>query len=416
LPLAKHFLIRMPASVHRPPDAIDPVRSRVWWAVFAGAWTAVALIFAVQAHFAASLRGGSRSWQDVLLQGAMDAYTWGLLALVAFWLARRLPLDGGRWRRALGPHLAVLLVLIPVRLLLLALLSSLTLSAPRAPMATWDRIMIAFPTNLHLYVLLVGVGYGLEYFRRYRERELVAARLEAQVASARLQVLTTQLQPRFLFSSLRTISALMQRDVKAADRTLALLGDLLRCTLQKRERRSVSLHDEIEFLELYLEIEQMRFGERLRVHWDVQPGALDASVPHLLLQPLVDGAIKHAISARGTCDLQISAWREGGSLVLAVGDPQPTAGEMTEGRCIPESGASAPGDRFLHLPLAAPDAGEWDFALVRARLDQLCGGAHRLEVETLDHGRRRVRISVPYEPSAQAPVSVEPQALAGLAP
>jgi two-component system, LytTR family, sensor kinase len=390
--------------------------------MFFGSWTVLALFFALQARMAASLRGGTRPWSEALAFGALDAYSWGALAIAAFWMARRLPLDGGGWRRAAAAHIGALLVLIPARLHLLTMIGPLLLPAPRPSQLTaLDRIVIAFPTNLQVYLLLIGVGYTLEYFRRYRDRELAAAQLEAQVANAHLQVLTTQLQPRFLFAALRTISALMHRDVRAADRTLALLGDLLRGTLQKAACQSVGLREEIEFLELYLEIERVRFGGRLHLFWDVEPEVMDASVPHLVLQPLVDNAIRHGIAVHsGPGAIEVRVYREGDLLTLEVGQRRVAP---THDRGAPRTSATSASQyqtapEALQLPNDSEPDGlvELDFAMTRARLSQLYGERHRFGIEMLPHGGMLVRLSIPLALEVVEPAITARPALAATAP
>jgi two-component system, LytTR family, sensor kinase len=391
----------MPAAAPPAPDSTDPARTSLWWGMFFGSWTVLALFFALQARMAASLRGGTRAWSEALAFGALDAYSWGVLALAAFWMARRFPLDGGGWRRAAAAHIGALLVLIPARLHLLTLIGPLLLSTPRpSQLTSLDRVVIAFPTNLQVYLLLIGVGYTLEYFRRYRDRELAAAQLEAQVANAHLQVLTTQLQPRFLFAALRTISALMHRDVGAADRTLALLGDLLRGTLQKAACQSVSLREEIEFLELYLEIERMRFGDRLHLFWDVEPEVMDASVPHLVVQPLVDSLIRHGITVRsGPGAIEVRVYREGDQLTLEVCERRVALIPDRKAECTSTAWASQhpAGPEALELPKDfEPDGlANLDFAITRARLSQLYGERHRFGIEMLPRGGMLVRLSIP---------------------
>jgi two-component system, LytTR family, sensor kinase len=268
----------------------------------------------------------------------------------------------------------------------------------------WERILIAFPTNLLVYLLLVGVGYTLEVFHRFRERELAAAQLEARVASARLQLLTTRLQPRFVFTALRSISTLMHRDLGAADRTLALLGDLLRTTLQKGGREIVTLREEVEFLELYLQIEQARFGDRMVVEWGIPSELLDLPVPYLILQPLVENALRcGALPER----IEIAADIEDGRLVLEVRDACERRG--------PEGGA--------RLSTAAaeaefPDAGT-AVAHTLARLGQVYGSACRFHVGPAPGGGTVARMELPVEaerPWAPAvPASERPQAV-GVAP
>jgi signal transduction histidine kinase len=146
------------------------------------------------------------------------------------------------------------------------------------------------------FIPIALVAHAILYYQRFRERERRAAQLEGQLAKAHLQTLKSQLQPHFLFNTMHSISSLMLTDVQAADRMMTRLGDLLRMSLESAGTQITTLSGELEFLNCYLEIEKVRFAERLNVTMDIAPEALDAAVPHLLLQPIVDNAVKHGIS------------------------------------------------------------------------------------------------------------------------
>src|SRR5262249_2873049 len=154
--------------------------------------------------------------------------------------------------------------------------------------------------------------YALDYYQKFQERELKAAQLEGRLAQAELQNLKAQLQPHFLFNTLHAISVLMQENVQAANRMLVRLSELLRMALDTAGAQEVTLKQEVEFAQRYLEIEQTRFQDRLSVKIDVDPSALDARAPSLLLQPLVENAVRHGIARRaGAGLLEIIARREG---------------------------------------------------------------------------------------------------------
>src|SRR5262249_43474578 len=145
---------------------------------------------------------------------------------------------------------------------------------------------------LWIYWAILGIGHALAYYRKYRAHERAALQLETQLAQAQLQVLKMQLHPHFLFNTLHAISALMHQDVDVADRMLARLAELLRSTLETAGTQEVPLKQELEFVELYLEIEQARLGPRLAVSVEADPDAMDAYVPNLILQPLVENAVR----------------------------------------------------------------------------------------------------------------------------
>ena len=169
-------------------------------------------------------------------------------------------------------------------------------------MTWWTQVnrtyFLNFDWEMMTYWAIIGFWHATAYYRVAQDRALKASRLETRLAEAQLQALQRQLHPHFLFNTLNAISALMHRDVEAADQMLARLSDLLRMALDQRGAQEVPLKDELEFLQKYLEIEQTRFGDRLQVRFDVEPETLDAQVPNLILQPLVENSVRHAVAVR----------------------------------------------------------------------------------------------------------------------
>ena len=171
------------------------------------------------------------------------------------------------------------------------------------------------------YWAIVGLSHAVLYYRESKDRALRTAQLETRLVEAQLKTLQQQLHPHFLFNTLHAISALMHRDVEAADRTLMRLSDLLRLTLENIGQQEIPLQAELDFLAKYLQIEQTRFADRLVVRFDVQPETLDTLVPNLILQPLVENAIKHGVAKKtGPGHIDISARREGDKLRMEVRD------------------------------------------------------------------------------------------------
>jgi LytS/YehU family sensor histidine kinase len=174
------------------------------------------------------------------------------------------------------------------------------------------------------YVPIVFLAYVVSYYSTLKDRERLTAQLEAQLARANLQALKSQLQPHFLFNTMHSISGLMFSDVRAADRMMARLSELLRMSLEEGTEQMTTLNRELEFVNGYLEIEKMRFGERLAIDLNISPETLDAQVPHLLLQPLVENAVQHGIaklSSKG--EITISSRQDGRSLWLTISDNGP---------------------------------------------------------------------------------------------
>jgi LytS/YehU family sensor histidine kinase len=233
-----------------------------------------------------------------------------------------------------------------------------------------------FDYGAMMYWLILLIGSAVNYYRRYRENELRASRLEAQLAQAQLQALKMQLQPHFLFNTLHSVSALVHKDPAAAEKMLARLGDFLRLTLDSAGAQEVSLQQELEFLRCYLGIESVRFRDRLLVQMDIEPGTLDARLPNLILQPIVENAIKHGIAPSTSGGrIEIAARRLDGVLQVQV----------TDNGC----GLPAPGNASL------VKAGV-GLANTQSRLEQLYGGQGGLDLVNTASGGVRVTLEVPF--------------------
>jgi sensor histidine kinase YesM len=246
---------------------------------------------------------------------------------------------------------------------------------------TYAKKRAAF--NSLVYSGMVAVQHMGALYRRYAERERMTLQLETKLARAQLEALKIQLQPHFLFNTLNTISALLHRDPEAADRVLTRLGDLLRLSLQHSGRQEVMLRQELEFLEGYLEIQQTRFQDRLRVRFDTDPDALDALVPTLVLQPLVENAVRHAIEPRAAAGwLEVRARRENGRLTLQVADDGP--------------GIAANGPGAIAGSVIPATGSGIGLANTRARLEQLYGAGHRFTLANASQGGLVVTLEIPF--------------------
>ena len=225
------------------------------------------------------------------------------------------------------------------------------------------------------YWAILGVSLAVDYYRKYRERELRASQLETRLAEAQLQVLKMQLHLHFLFNTLHAISTLMHRDVEAAERMLTRLSDLLRHSFESVGVQEVSLKQELEFLDRYVEIEKVRFGDRLAVEISVDPELLDARVPNLILQPLVENAIRHGIASRAAGGrIEIEVRRDNGMLDLEIRDNGPG---------LPAGDDGSEGIGGIGL------------ANTRARLKQLYGARHRFELSEAAGGGLAVNLTIP---------------------
>jgi sensor histidine kinase YesM len=217
-------------------------------------------------------------------------------------------------------------------------------------LATWQLTIVSSLTNfMMLYVATLMLFYALDYYRAFHARTLRASQLETEVARAQLDALRRQLQPHFLFNTLHAISALMSRDVQGARRMIAKLSDLLRLTLDESEHE-VPLAQELAFLEQYLDLQRLRFGDRLRIEQHVAAAALDCRVPRLVLQPIVENALHHGIERRAAAGrIVIDAARHAGVLELRVRDDGPGMGVLEGENVIEGVGLSNTRARLQHL-------------------------------------------------------------------
>ena len=242
------------------------------------------------------------------------------------------------------------------------------------PTFTVSVLSMSF-TGVLTYWLVVGLYQSIHFYQAAMERQTRAAQLETQLSHAELENLKSQLHPHFLFNSLHTIGVLMQEDVDAASHLLVCLGDLLRMALERRENE-ITLQSELEFVGKYLEIEQTRFHDRLKVHMDVPPDLLAVYVPSLALQPLVENAIKHGISVDSAAGrLEIAAQRHNGRVWLCVRDDGP---------------GPAPGSR-LRFGVGLTN--------VQSRLKQLYGDESSLELTRGDGRGCEAIITIPLRSS-----------------
>lgn len=361
------------------------LRRPLMWVLLFGGWTLFALFFTGQSYLQSAYSGRPILWGRVLVIWLICSYIWALLTPPIIWLARRFPIERGSYLRNLPLHLLASVLLSLLQLGSYVFVNHWLLgdaARPFSPLQLFRNLFVAeFHTSLIIYWSLVGLSHAYDYYRRYRERErraaqleLDAAQLEAQLAQAQLGALRMQLHPHFLFNTLNTISVLMQEDVEAANRMLVRLSELLRLTLRSTDAHEVTLKQELEFLRGYLEIEQTRFHDRLRVLWQVDPDSLNAQVPNLLLQPLVENAIRHGVAPRAaTGTIEIRATRRNGTIEL----------------CVRDDGGGI-------NPDVKPKASGIGLANTRARLKKLYGAAHRFDMSPADGGGLMVTVTIPF--------------------
>ena len=285
----------------------------------------VGLIETAQAFLRAQLQQRTFSWQI----GLLDALpSWLLLALLVpgvVAIARRVRLDRSPAGRAVLVHIAAAFAFALAHQTLMALWIQWRFSDVRFGLYLTKMATAYLAIDVLVYWGVVGGYYAIEYSRELRRRELAASQLQASLTRARLQALRAQVNPHFLFNTLNAISVLaMKGDVDRVMQTLALLSDLLRLTLDGRMPQEVPLSRELELTDLYLDIQRVRFPDRLVVEHDIAADALDALVPSLLLQPLVENAVVHGVAQRAEGGrITLHAVRDGGDLRLRVCDSGP---------------------------------------------------------------------------------------------
>jgi two-component system LytT family sensor kinase len=291
-----------------------------WYLIFAF-WTFVGLFMASEDYLSYILGGHSVAWYKLLIAQLPFAYVWALMTPFLLWLVRRFPIESGyRIRNFL------------IHVFLSTALSALTIVGIHAAFLylfhinfSYHSLLQSISDNIHYYGLIYWVillvTHAFDYYNRFREAELRESKLQAQLAQAQLQALKMQLHPHFLFNTLHSISALQRKDLIAANNMIVRLGDFLRLTLNDSGAQEVPLQKELEFLECYLEIQRIRFQDRLSVNIDVDPKALDAQVPNLILQPIVENAFKHGIAPHAAPGhIDIRAHCNNGLLRLQVQD------------------------------------------------------------------------------------------------
>jgi len=375
-------------------DEVVQVRDRPGpiWAVAFAVWTfislaATATIYQLYRRFNGGIGLGGIAGMEF-----SQVLTYAPLTPLVFALAVRYPLQRGNWVKRSLLHLAAGLVFTLVHISLRAATpygywdpasrqwtSAIWDSHAHAFRAPWVVLRSMFLGSVvddvtGAYVPIVLVAHAVSYYRRFRERELRATQLEGQLAKAHLQRLKSQLQPHFLFNTMHSISALMLTDVNAADRMMCRLSDLLRISLETADTQITTLNRELEFVTCYLEIEKVRFEERMRVIFDIAPETLDAQVPHLLLQPLVDNAVKHGISKLLVGgEIRITVRRQDNELQLQIKDNGPG---------VRKTGTLATNGRGLRI--------------TRERLESLYGQKQSLELVSPPEGGVTIRVCIPF--------------------
>src|SRR5215469_1212527 len=360
----------------------DGAKSRRWpfRALIFGVWTLMALLRATQVSLGYEMMGHVPSWWRLAIWQLLVFYVWIAFTPMILWLGRRVKFERSHWLRSLSLHLLLGSL---VSLFYLGIYSSLTRLLeiyPDWPVSLFEQFLhftgMFFHLDLFTYGAILGIGLAADYYRKYRENELQAAELRAQLSQAQLEALRLQLQPHFLFNTLNSIVGLIRNDEnKDAIRMTSGLSKLLRHVLEHAGRQEVTRGEEIEFLSRYLEIQQMRFSDRLTVEMTIDPDTLEASVPSLILQPIVENALRHGIASREAPGRVIlCASRHNGLLEINVYNDGPT----------------------LPKGWRLEDCSGIGLANTRARIAQLYGRAGQLEVHNRDQSGVQATLTVPF--------------------
>lgn len=299
-----------------------------------GFWTLLGLSYALSAGLSGLSEGEAPNWGRLSTWYLASFWLWMLLVPLVAWLGRRTA--GRGWRRFCLVHLpasiAMALAQVLVRVAVFWMLWRHDITNAHTFGAYLQR---EFVFNFYFaqltYWVILAVLRGMDSRRHLRDERLRNAQLETQLAQSQLHALRMQLQPHFLFNTLNAISALALAEPRRARRMIARLSDLLRLTLEERHSSLVPLSHELEFVRCYLEIQQERFGDRLATRFEVADNTLQAAVPGMILQPLVENALRHGLLAKTTPgNLLIRVHRDGGNLHLSVED---------DGLGLPDGGA-----------------------------------------------------------------------------
>jgi sensor histidine kinase YesM len=364
----------------------EAVAQRPWlkWIVILIGWSLIAIFFGSRNIVNYTSRGLPIQWFFDVLAEMIYWYIWAPLTPVIFWFAGRFPIERKYWlsRGTLVVLFGLIIVLVQISLSIVTNLTivpyllDIPVSEIRERFGSVNRIILLESfTGFLTYTVVIGGYYAYDYYQKYQERDSKATQLEGMLAQAELQNLKMQMHPHFLFNTLHTISILINKDTEAANQILIRLSDLLRMTLENAGAQEVSLKEEMEFLEGYLEIEQIRFRDRLRVRVDIEADVLDAHVPSFILQPLVENAIRHGIAPKlNSGKIEIIVRRENKMLRLEVRDNG--------------AGLESNGGGLLKEGIGLTNT--------RGRLAQLYGKNHHFQVRNVSGGGVLATIIIPF--------------------
>lgn len=341
--------------------------------LIAACWLAVVLVFAIQWYVYDVARGGADLFRFYLW---WSFYTWGVLTPLVLKFAYTRPIDSSTWKRMLPLHLAASLVLVAAEISIEAMIGKMRFHQHLSiEQALRHYFLRHSQISLFTYWILVGAVQLYRMLDRSRRRELRSAKLESQLTAAQLEVLRAQIHPHFLFNTLQAATTLIHEDPDAAEDILLRLSELLRLSVDESHVQEIPLNRELEVLDLYIGIQARRFGDRLRFEIFVDENVRDCIVPALILQPLVENAIRHGIGKhRGADMISIRGFEQDGRLELEVLNTN---------------------SRLEQDPLQSAQSGV-GLANTRARLEQLYGSGQQLRLVNLEPTGVCAQISIPF--------------------
>ncbi|MDI1320794.1 MAG: histidine kinase [bacterium] len=347
-------------------------------------WLTVWLVLTVQLYLTVAPRGLGISLGDVAYGQFLRVALWALVTPLVRRLYLAIPLQGERRWLALAAHLSLSILAMFANYVWRVGLSELTQGSDRGSMGFFNSLVLNFNgrnfVDILIYWLIIGVRHMHELYDRQRAAEVAHAELNTQLLDAQMHALKQQLQPHFLFNSLNAVAMLVrEKQDERAIETLAQLSALLRRLIDNTREQQVSLARELDFTQSYLEIEKVRFGDRLQVRYEVEESCLSVAVPSLLLQPLVENAVKHGISRR----------MAGGWIVITIRNLDGRLHITVRNDAVDEPAAAAAG---AHIGLAT----------TRDRLTKTYGADYTLECQFGRAEDSQVRISVPVRPGPPA--------------
>lgn len=369
-------------------DFVSKALGIPWWqrrwmrvALVAVIWTFIGIVFTLQGYFTSYRSEKPVAFTDSLYLQMTWSYLWALATPLVLLAAARLPIERTNWIRSSLIHvpLSIILSVIVTALghVVIWLYWGWSVGRPFSFERMGRFVVANFSEGIGIYLLIAITSYAFSYYRRYREGQIRTLQLEAQLSQAQMQALKMQLNPHFLFNTLHSISALLHQDTQSARQMISRLGDFLRLTLENSGSQEVTLQQEMEFLSCYLEIERIRFQDRLVTRIDVSQQTLEAKVPNLILQPIVENAIRHGIAPRSSPGLiEIEANQRNGTLRIQIRDNGPGLSEHRTPENLFKKGLG--------------------LANTETRLERLYGAAHVFDLRNKPDGGLVVTLEIPF--------------------